>query len=1161
MSPPADPRAHPPADDGPTRTAIDPLARLAPGQLLAGRYRILGLVGAGGMGVVYRARDEQLGIEVAVKLLRPEQADRRNTRERFVKELILARQVSHRNVVRIHDLGRDGDLEFLTMDLVEGRSLRELLREEGPLPPARAVALARQLADALAAAHDEGVVHRDLKPDNVLVAAADRAYVSDFGVARSLAGNGLTQTGAVVGTLDYLSPEQARGEEVDGRTDLYALGVLLFEMLSGQLPFAAGSTGEMLAQRIGGSPRDLSEAGPAAAAVAATAPPLAAIVRRCLEREPQRRYANARELAADLDRLTGSGAGTTGAAVGPAAAPSPRRRVLWAAVAAGVLVVVVAAGWWFARGRLGDERGMGGPAGGAAAAPRHAVAVLPLADETGDPGLAWTSRGLAETLAAALAESPSLRVVEPLRLFQILADLKLPAGPLPERELRRVAELVEVDRLVVGRVRAMGTQVRLDLELVKVEAEAVETVPLPARDAAPAALFSSLADLGGALRERLEVAPPERAPRPLSSSPAALSAYGEGVERLLQGDVVGAAPALERATVADPEFTAAWVRLAGAYQALGYGDKALAAARRAVATLGASDDRMANEARAREALLRGEPERAAEVLTRLVARYPNDAEAQIALAEAQAQRGDLGAAVAVLEQVVALDPSHPRAWYELARYSILAGDSRRAIDDYLVRAMVIQNRVGSRQGRADVVNALGVAHNQLGELPAAAEQFEKAAALRREIGDDRGYATSLRNLASIEATRGQHEQARSHLAQALALLEKIGDRAGVADLTNALGFLDEEEGRYASALELFRRALQIRRDLGAQGPLAESFNNVGYAYYLQGEYDNAMVYWRQALDLYRDKDDRPGIVLTTQSIGFLDLAQGRWDAALKSFLAALDGSRELEMKKATAVSLGHLGRVAQFQGRYRAARTSYGEALAIVTELGDTRGMAEFALFEADAMLELGLLGEAKERLDAAAERLAKSPNREQGAELLRLRGEWALARGDLAGAGRDFTAARREAETSQSVVAVLAARLGGARLLLARGAAERAAAELRPLAEETDRLGNARLRLVAGELLAQAELAAGRPAAAAAVAERALRLAADVGSYAGAYRLHALAGRVLAAQGDGAGAARERAEAERELARLREDLTPDEQRAFAVLTEGEDGVKPRDAS
>ncbi|HEV7518226.1 MAG TPA: serine/threonine-protein kinase, partial [Thermoanaerobaculia bacterium] len=247
--------------DLPTRTALGAVQRLASGSRLGGRYRIHELVGAGGMGMVYRAEDEQLGLPVAVKVLRPDLAGDGRWLERFKQELVLARQVSHENVVRIHDIGSDAGLVFLTMDFLPGRSLREVLADEPRLAPALAIEIARQVALGLGAAHRAGVVHRDLKPGNVLVdlggesGGAVRAAITDFGIARSLAGAGLTRTGTVVGTLDYLSPEQARGEAVDGRSDLYALGLLLYEMLTGDLPFSGTTEAEMLAQRVTGAPR------------------------------------------------------------------------------------------------------------------------------------------------------------------------------------------------------------------------------------------------------------------------------------------------------------------------------------------------------------------------------------------------------------------------------------------------------------------------------------------------------------------------------------------------------------------------------------------------------------------------------------------------------------------------------------------------------------------------------------------------------------------------------------------------------------------------------------------------------------------------------------------------------------------------------------------
>ncbi|HXO30399.1 MAG TPA: serine/threonine-protein kinase, partial [Thermoanaerobaculia bacterium] len=362
------------SDPGVTRTNLGGAGCLAAGSLVAARYRIVALAGVGGMGMVYRAHDEQLDVDVALKVLRPEVAADPGFRERFRKELLLARQVSHRNAVRIHDLGVAGDLLFLTMDYVPGRSLRALLEEDGPLAPRQAVAIARQLAAALAAAHAEGVVHRDLKPANVLVDEGGRAFITDFGVARSMTAAGPTQIGAVVGTPDYLSPEQARGEPVDGRSDVYALGILLFEMLSGRLPFAGDSYAERLAQRIGGEARDLADLGIAAPAR------LRAVVRRCLQRKPARRYQGAAELLRDLEALPATAA---------AAPPPPgrwRHRLLTpaaglAALALAALLVLVgwlvgrAAGWLpGSAGGAGAAAGRLSPRSWSAAAPAAATA-------------------------------------------------------------------------------------------------------------------------------------------------------------------------------------------------------------------------------------------------------------------------------------------------------------------------------------------------------------------------------------------------------------------------------------------------------------------------------------------------------------------------------------------------------------------------------------------------------------------------------------------------------------------------------------------------------------------------------------------------------------------------------------------------------------------
>ena len=213
---------------------------LQPGQTFANRYTIIRLLGAGGMAAVYQAWDESLTSAVALKLIRidpsMEAADIRQLEERFKRELKLARQVTHPNVVRIHDLGEvDGTL-YLTMACVQGADLATGLRQ-GRLPIARALSLARQIASGLAAAHHAGVVHRDSKPANILVDADDHALLTDFGIARSTsAATVYTMPGSILGTLDYMAPEQARGEPADERTDIYAFGLILYEMLAGGRP-------------------------------------------------------------------------------------------------------------------------------------------------------------------------------------------------------------------------------------------------------------------------------------------------------------------------------------------------------------------------------------------------------------------------------------------------------------------------------------------------------------------------------------------------------------------------------------------------------------------------------------------------------------------------------------------------------------------------------------------------------------------------------------------------------------------------------------------------------------------------------------------------------------------------------------------------------------
>ncbi|HZL86214.1 MAG TPA: protein kinase [Candidatus Krumholzibacteria bacterium] len=258
------------------------------------RYRVVTFLGRGGMGAVYRVHDRELERDVSLKLISSEMDENPLVQESFKREIQLSSIVTHRNVLRVYDLGESEGVKFLTMQYVDGEDLAHLLRREGPLPVDRAVGIFLQICEGVAAAHEQGVLHRDLKPQNVMVDQAGHAYVTDFGLARSSHQSSLAASGAVMGTPDYMSPEQVRGQQVDSRTDIYALGVMFFQMLIGKLPFQGASSYEVMMQRV-------QHEAPSVRALNPEVPErFAKLVQKCLSMNPEDRYRSVQEVVADL---------------------------------------------------------------------------------------------------------------------------------------------------------------------------------------------------------------------------------------------------------------------------------------------------------------------------------------------------------------------------------------------------------------------------------------------------------------------------------------------------------------------------------------------------------------------------------------------------------------------------------------------------------------------------------------------------------------------------------------------------------------------------------------------------------------------------------------------------------------------------------------------
>jgi eukaryotic-like serine/threonine-protein kinase len=395
--PAADP--HTQGYPGPGETARLPTADLASGMVFAKRYQVIEELGAGGMGRVYRVLDRKLDEEIALKLIRPEIASDRATIERFADELKLARQVVHKNVARMFDLNEEGGTPFITMEYVRGENLKRLIRKVGRLDPWQAIPVACGVCEGLAEAHRLGIVHRDLKPQNVMIDEDGQAKIMDFGLARLLKADDRTRKEGTEGTPAYISPEQAKGASVDGRSDIYSLGVLIYEMLTGSVPFKGSTAQEIVQKHLTEPPRDPRELNPG------ISPGLSQAVLRCLEKDPGARFASAAEVRQTLDCLPAPPRGGAGFEEKASPVPKGRRPARMAAIAA---AVVVAGCLIYVLTRVPPKP----PA-------VSTIAVLPVSDISPTPARTDLGRPLQEAIATGLAGDPRLTVVSQLTVDSV----------------------------------------------------------------------------------------------------------------------------------------------------------------------------------------------------------------------------------------------------------------------------------------------------------------------------------------------------------------------------------------------------------------------------------------------------------------------------------------------------------------------------------------------------------------------------------------------------------------------------------------------------------------------------------------------------------------------------------------------------------------------
>lgn len=1044
-----------------TVTGMLAASELVPGDVVAARYRIERLLGMGAMGVVFQAHDLQLDIDVALKLLRPELASRPDAFDRFRQELLLARQVSSPHVVRIHDLVQHEQAWLISMDFVRGESLERLLGREGVLPVERALDITRQLAQGLMVAHAKGVVHRDLKPANVMIDEAGNALITDFGVARSMGATGLTASGMVVGTPAYLSPEQAQAMPPDGRSDLYALGLMLYEMLTGKLPFADGTPSEMLVQRIVQSPASVRTLNPLIPEW------VARLVARMLDVRLGGRFQSANDIVRAID------------AQHVPRAPMNRRRLLWM----GLVVLMLAVSTWM----LASWRPW--TATGVVQSTPLDVAVLPFHGEGLDDETRQLLDGMVRYLNADLVAQPGLGVSELNRVRNALARLDFDAVTAA-RNRRQVADSLNARSLLEGALLHQGDQWLLRLQLLHPDrAEPLWLHEISATT--PAGLAPALPQMLAALHRKLRIQPmPEATPAVDAESLRALA--GSGAQ----------SPNAAFASAAESVRAMLWWDRLTHLESIGDQSGAQIEANQARAALIGASGREALRTLALCAVVLGELDAALPQLQTLAA---NEADHSIRRlwARALAEAGRPDEAAKALQHVIDEDSSDVDAWYAMGKYAFLQSDSKKAVEEYLPQAQMLATRLNDKRALADTVNLLGLGYRSLGQAESAAENLERAARLRRELGNARGEAASLQNLAMVRSTLGDFDAADAALRRARSLLTPLGDASAMADLENDVGVFQEERGEYRLALEAYRQSLTLRQALGDQRLIGESLLNVGFGYYQVGEFDNAQVHWERAQTLYAELDDRGGQVRARQSLGLAQIARGEFIDAREALQQSLRVAESAQMAEERAVSLLSLAELDRFEGRYADAAAGAQHAYELFAQREDPRGQVESVLLAAAVALDVGDWDEAGAKLATLS--VDAIENREQQALHAWRSGEWAAASGDSRRAVRDAERAIADARAAHSLGTELSARLLKARVLDVAGAHADARSELDLARQELSRYASLPLRL---ELITTAQ-ALCSPSAAADYREAQVHLA-RLPAWGRAAELHQNAARCL---------------------------------------------------
>jgi serine/threonine protein kinase/Flp pilus assembly protein TadD len=834
-----------------TETFQAPLKELTTGATFAGRYQVIEELGHGGMGRVYKVYDTDIQEKIALKLLRPEIALDKETVERFSNELKLARKIRHKNICGMFDLGKAEGTTFITMEFVPGEDLKKFIRKSGQLGAGRAVSIAKQVVEGLAEAHHLGVVHRDLKPQNIMVDEDGNARIMDFGIARSLRGKGITGAGVMIGTPEYMSPEQVEGKDVDQRSDIYSLGIILYEMLTGRVPFEGDTPftiGVKHKSEIPRDPRNLNTQIPQ---------DLGRLVLRCLEKGKAKRYQTAQELHADLEKIE-QGLPTTERVVSKRKPFTSKEitvkfNIRKLALPLSALIVLAAAAvflWKFIPHKKAP----------AAAKIENSIAVISFENQTGDKSYDYLQKAIPNLLITSLEQKGGAYVATWERLRDLLKQMGQGEKDTIEADVGfELCRREGIQALVLGSYVKAGDMFALDVKVLDVETKKLLKSSGSKGKGVDSILESQIDELSREIWQGIGLSAvgfefaPTKVANVTTTSMEAYNYFLKGDEELNRLHWERGRQFLAKAVELDPTFALAHLWLSDTFSASGdlrvwreelelakkYSEKATEKEKLYIEANYARD-------------IKEDPLAYLYLMEQLVQKYPREKQSHLDLGY-YLMNTDLPRAIEEITKALELDPQFGPAINMLAQIYRGTGDYEKSLELYRRYAAVYPSD-------ANPFDSMAWTYLRMGDLDQARAKFKEAleaepdffwslkgmfyvSALSQDYPEAKKWADHLISMtkspglimegcwyrALLEFWLGQIKRASETLREASDLADKISNKNARIFVDYIKGCIHFERGEF----ELGRKYLQACWDYETRTyPDTQAFNKIIYAYEL-----------------------------------------------------------------------------------------------------------------------------------------------------------------------------------------------------------------------------------------------------------------------------------------------------------------------------------------